>query len=115
MSEPVRLVISLGERAGLRPQDVVGAIVNEAGIRPGEVGQVEIAEEHTRVDVAGEVAQRVLAALRKTTLRGRRFAVHVDRDGDHGSESDAPPRGARTPTSHGRFGRPARAPGPRRP
>lgn len=75
----VKLFISLGSKAGLRPQDLVGAIANEAGLSSRDIGEIEIAEESSRVVVPREASTRVISALKQTTLRGRRFAVDVER------------------------------------
>jgi len=94
LADPVTLFISLGQRAGLRPQDVVGAIANEAALSARDIGHVDIGEEHTRVEVPSDAAASVIAALRKTTLRGRRFAVDLDRQGSAGGpREDAPKPG----------------------
>jgi ATP-dependent RNA helicase DeaD len=92
LTEPVKLFISLGLRAGLRPQDVVGAIANEAGVSSRDIGQVEIGDEHTRVEVPAEVSQQVITALRNTTLRGRRFAVDLERERPAPKPGKAAPR-----------------------
>ena len=42
---------------------------------------LEIADSFSLVDVADTAADRVVAALRGATIRGRTFAVHRDRDG----------------------------------
>src|SRR5689334_1139761 len=40
----VRIYIGTGKKAGVRPQDLVGAIANEAGIAGGLIGAIQIAE-----------------------------------------------------------------------
>lgn len=70
------LFISLGERAGVRPQDLVGAISNEAGIAARNIGEILVSDESSRVEVPAADAPRIIEALRKTKLRGRKF--HVD-------------------------------------
>ena len=75
----VRLFIGLGRRAGIRPADLVGAIVNEAGVQPKSVGAIEIADSHSLVEVPEADAERVLQALRDTKIRGRKVVVRRDR------------------------------------
>jgi ATP-dependent RNA helicase DeaD len=75
----VRLFIGLGRRAGIRPADLVGAIVNEAGVKPKSVGAIEIADAHSLVEVPSADADRVIRALRETKLRGRKVIVRKDR------------------------------------
>jgi ATP-dependent RNA helicase DeaD len=75
----VRLFIGLGRRAGIRPADLVGAIVNEAGVKPKSVGAIEIADAHSLVEVPSADADQVIRALRETKLRGRKVIVRKDR------------------------------------
>jgi ATP-dependent RNA helicase DeaD len=76
----VRLYVGGGRRAGMRPGDLVGAITNEAGVPGSDIGAIQIADSFSLVDVAEGAADRVVAALRGATIRGRTFAVHRDRD-----------------------------------
>jgi ATP-dependent RNA helicase DeaD len=73
-----RIFIGAGRQAGIRPQDLVGAIANEAGIRGNEIGAIEINERNSIVEVSQTVAQNVISALRGTTLKGRKVTVRMD-------------------------------------
>ncbi len=74
----VKIRIGLGRRAGIRPADLVGAIVNEARIDPGQVGAIDIVDNFSLVEVeAGEVNE-VVEALRKTKIRGRTANVRAE-------------------------------------
>lgn len=73
-----RLFISAGRRAGIRPQDLVGAIAGEAGIRGSDVGAIEIADNYSMVEVPEPLAQQVIAALHATTIKGRKVKVKRD-------------------------------------
>jgi ATP-dependent RNA helicase DeaD len=78
--DTTRLFVGLGRSSGIRPQDLVGAIANEAGIDARGIGTIDIAEEFSLVDVPQDEAQSIIAALRGTTLRGKRnIAVRLDR------------------------------------
>jgi ATP-dependent RNA helicase DeaD len=74
----VRLFIGAGRVAGLRPADVVGAIANEAGVPGSAIGAIEIADDHTLVEVPADAAERVITALRRSKIRGRRAVVRRD-------------------------------------
>ncbi len=71
----VTLSVNVGRKAGMRPADLVGAIANEAGVPARSIGAIEIADAFSRVEVPAQAAPRVMAALRATTLRGRKVAV----------------------------------------
>jgi ATP-dependent RNA helicase DeaD len=73
-----RLFFSIGKAAGIRPQDLVGAIANEASIESKQIGAIAIGDRHSFVEIATDVADQVIAAMRSTKIRGR--AVHVDHD-----------------------------------
>lgn len=73
------LFISLGQKAGVRPQDIVGAIANEADVPASRVGDIVVGEENTRVQVPTPDAPRIIDALRQTKLRGRKFFVDLHR------------------------------------
>jgi ATP-dependent RNA helicase DeaD len=77
----VRLFVSIGSSAKLRPADLVGAIVNEAHVPAAQVGAIEITERHSTVEVPAELADEVIAALEQTTVRGRKVSVQRDRAG----------------------------------
>jgi ATP-dependent RNA helicase DeaD len=74
-----RVFIGAGRQAGVRPQDLVGAIANEAHISGREIGAIEIADRFSLVEVAADVAQAVIGALRETTLKGRKVTVRRER------------------------------------
>jgi len=66
------IFVGAGRDAGVRPQDLVGAIANEARVSAREIGAIEIADRFSIVEVAEGVAQDVIRALRGTTVRGRK-------------------------------------------
>jgi ATP-dependent RNA helicase DeaD len=51
--------------------DVDGAIANEAHIPGKSIGQIEISDRHTLVDVPSNFAERVVRALSRARLRGK--------------------------------------------
>ena len=75
----IRLYIGLGRSSGVRPGDIVGAIANEAGIDPKGIGAIDIADKFAIVEVPDDEARSIIAALRGTTLRGKKVTVREDR------------------------------------
>ena len=75
----VRIYVGAGRKSNMRPTDLVGAIVNEAGIEPKEIGAIEIADRFSLVEVSDEVVDRVIAALRGATIKGKRLTVRLDK------------------------------------
>jgi ATP-dependent RNA helicase DeaD len=77
--DATRLFIGLGRANGMRPADIVGAIANEAGIDPSGIGAIDIADKYSLVEVPGADAKSIIAALKATKLRGKKFMVREDR------------------------------------
>ncbi|MGE5762923.1 MAG: DEAD/DEAH box helicase [Mycobacterium leprae] len=75
-----RVFVGAGRGTGVRPQDLVGAIAGESGLRGRDIGAIEIAERFSLVEVPEEAANDVIAALRATTLKGKRVTVRRERD-----------------------------------
>jgi ATP-dependent RNA helicase DeaD len=74
-----RLFIGAGRNAGVRPQDVVGAIAGESRLSGREIGAIEIADRFTLVEVPDSAADDVVAALRGTTIKGKRPVIRRER------------------------------------
>jgi ATP-dependent RNA helicase DeaD len=69
------LRLSVGKTAGVRPGDIVGAITAEAGVPSRVLGSIRIADNQSLIDVPEELAADIIAALRATTIRGRKVTV----------------------------------------
>ena len=93
----VRLFVAVGEKDGVGPGDLLGAISGEAGVEGSQVGKIEIRETFSLVEVVPNVADKIIRGLNGTTIRGRAVRVDHDRGG---------PRGRGGPGSRG-------GPGPR--
>ncbi|PZG00230.1 DEAD/DEAH box helicase [Micromonospora deserti] len=81
-----QVFVGLGRRAGVRPQDLVGAITGETRISGRDIGSIEIADRFSLIEVPQAVADEVIAGLRGSTIKGRRATVRRDRDSDGGGE-----------------------------
>jgi ATP-dependent RNA helicase DeaD len=81
-----RIFIGAGREAGIRPADLVGAITAEAGIASSELGAIEIADRFSLVEVPHHRADRIVVAMKKATIRGRKVPVRRDRDTPTSSE-----------------------------
>jgi ATP-dependent RNA helicase DeaD len=92
----VRLRVSVGRRAGLRPGDLVGAIANESGVDVRAIGAIDLADHYTLVEVDESLADRVAGALSRTWLRGQKPEVSRFESGG-GEEPGSSYRGGRRP------------------
>ncbi len=75
-----RLFVGAGRSAGIRPQDLVGAIAGEAGLKGREIGAIEIADRFSLVEVPESSAEHVIRALRGSTIKGKKATVRRDRE-----------------------------------
>jgi ATP-dependent RNA helicase DeaD len=69
------LRISVGKEEGIRPGDLVGAIAGEAGISSSLIGAIKIHDDYSLAEVPEEVADEVVAALKRTKIRGHKVTV----------------------------------------
>jgi ATP-dependent RNA helicase DeaD len=110
-----RLFITIGERDGARPGDLVGAITAVAGITSAQIGRIEMRDTHSLVEVAANVADAVAEKLTGTTIRGRRAVARLDQERPRAprARGDRPerPRGERPDRPRGE--RPERSRGER--
>ncbi|HEY5258810.1 MAG TPA: DEAD/DEAH box helicase [Candidatus Baltobacteraceae bacterium] len=77
--DSARIHVGIGRSSGIRPADLVGAIANEARLHSRDIGAIDISDTSSTVDVPAAQVERVMAALRETTLRGKKVAVRLDR------------------------------------
>jgi ATP-dependent RNA helicase DeaD len=75
-----RLYIGAGRKSNVRPADLVGAIVNEAGVDPRAIGAIQITDRFSLVEVPEEIADGIIDTLRAATIKGKRVPVRRDRE-----------------------------------
>jgi ATP-dependent RNA helicase DeaD len=79
-----RLFLGVGRSTGIRPQDLVGAITGESRLSGRDIGAIEIADRFSLVEVPESAAAEVIAALRRTTIKGKKPTVRRERPGEQG-------------------------------
>ncbi len=77
--DTTRLFVGLGRVAGVRPQDLVGAITGESSLSGRDIGGIEISDRFSLVEVPLTAADEVIGALRGTLLKGRKATVRRER------------------------------------
>jgi ATP-dependent RNA helicase DeaD len=75
----VRLFVGAGRDAGIRPGDLVGAITGEADVPSRSLGAIEIADRFSLVEVPEALADRIIAALKATKIRGKKVQVRREK------------------------------------
>jgi len=89
------LFVNLGERDGVRAQELVAAVTSSAGVPGSQVGKVEVRDTHSIVEVAAPIAELVAGKLSGSVIRGRRVQARVDQPREARGPRSGPPRGDR--------------------
>jgi len=74
-----RLYVAAGRSAGIRPGDLVGAIAGETDLSGRDIGSIEIADRFSLVEVPEGGADQVIAAMKRTTLKGKKVTFRRER------------------------------------
>ena len=82
--------VGAGRAAGMRPNDLVGAIANETGLTGSEIGPIRIADTYSVVGVPEGRVDHVVAKMRDAVIRNK--PVKVRKYVDDGQATGGPPR-----------------------
>ncbi|MBX3286891.1 MAG: DEAD/DEAH box helicase [Actinobacteria bacterium] len=74
-----RLYVAAGRSFGIRPGDLVGAIAGETDLSGRDIGAIEIADRFSLVEVPEDHADQVIAAMKRTTLKGKKVLFRRER------------------------------------
>jgi ATP-dependent RNA helicase DeaD len=74
-----KIWVGAGRKAKVRPGDVVGAIVNEAGVAATALGAITTSDRFTLVEVPEAMADQIVNAMSKATIKGKKVLVRRDR------------------------------------
>ncbi len=91
----VRLFVNIGRNFHVRPQDLVGAIANEANVPGRSIGAIDILDTYSFVDVPKDSAQRVIDALNNASVKGRPVNVELSSEPAASGRRDRDDRGPR--------------------
>jgi len=75
----VHLHLDLGQRDRVRTGDIVGALLNAAGLSRDQIGRVDMREKFTVVEVRAEAAETARRGMDGVVLRGRSVSARFDR------------------------------------
>ncbi|MFV1969209.1 MAG: DbpA RNA binding domain-containing protein, partial [Pirellulaceae bacterium] len=70
-----RFRIEVGYKHGVKPGNIVGAIANESGLAGEHIGQIEIEEKFSLVDLPIGMPKDVFTDLKKVRVCGERLAI----------------------------------------
>jgi ATP-dependent RNA helicase DeaD len=73
----VRMFVNIGFNEKISPSNIVGAIAGETGIPGNVLGQIQIENKHTYVDVPKEYANQVIDKMVGAQIKGKRVLVEI--------------------------------------
>ena len=73
----VKLVIDVGRNKRVNPADVVGAIANEGNIPGKAIGNIDIRDRFTLVDVPAEFVEQIVKQMSQSRIRGQNANIRV--------------------------------------
>ncbi|MDG1139633.1 MAG: DEAD/DEAH box helicase [Opitutales bacterium] len=71
--------LEVGEFHGAQKGDIVGAIANEVGMDPREVGKIRMFKDHTFIDLPKDMPNDVFEALKKVWVQGHQMNISIDK------------------------------------
>lgn len=75
-----KLYVGLGRKAGIRPQDLVGAIANESGIAGRDIGDIKVSDQFSIVEVPENEIESILRSMRNVSIRGKKATIRRYRE-----------------------------------
>lgn len=73
-----RLWVSAGRNLGIRPKDLVGAIAGESSLSGRDIGDIQIAQKFSLVEIPAGTEDEVIRALKASTVKGKKVAARRD-------------------------------------
>ncbi len=86
-----RYRIELGRNHDIKPGSIVGAIAGETGMDGSAIGQINIQQDHTFVDLPAGLPQDMMRDLKKTRIGGDRIQIQAVSGEGGGSDSSWSP------------------------
>ena len=72
-----RLFINVGRNNRIKPGDVLGAIAGECRINGDLIGNIDMYDKFTFVDVPKELSKRILRTMNQSKIKGKKISVEI--------------------------------------
>ena len=72
-----RIYINTGKRKGVSPRHILGAILNETGIPRKTVGDIDMYDKFTFVEIPEEYVNQVINGLNNKRIKGMKVKVEL--------------------------------------
>jgi ATP-dependent RNA helicase DeaD len=86
--------VEVGAEHGVQPGQLVGALVNEGGLSPAQIGRIAIYAEHSTVEMPLDIPQKLLRLLKRIWVCERPLRVSLPEEAGADRPS-TPPRSAK--------------------
>ncbi len=73
----VQLRLNVGSKVGIEPSDIVGSILGETGLEAINVGQIEVGERTSTVEVASQHSRAIVAKLNRAKIKGQSVKARI--------------------------------------
>ena len=71
--------LEVGEYHGTQKGDIVGAIANEVGIDPKNMGKIRMFKDHTFIDLPKDMPREIFEALKTVWVQGHQLNISIDK------------------------------------
>jgi len=72
-----RFRLDVGRRNQVKPGNIVGAIANEAELESKYIGEIEIRDDYTTVDLPADMPKEIMTILKNTRVAGRPLGLRI--------------------------------------
>ena len=93
--EMKRFRLDVGRRNQIKPGNIVGAIANEAELESKYIGEIEIRDDYSTVDLPADMPKEVMSILKKARVAGRPLDISIFTGKESGGGSSKGGRGDR--------------------
>lgn len=101
--DKVRYRIEVGREHGATPQNIMGAIANEAGIEGRYIGRIEIYDQYSTVDLPDQMPPEIFQHLKRVRVRQQMLNISRLDGAEPDRKRPARPRSERAPGDRERF------------
>ena len=69
----------MGEYHGAQKGDIVGAIANEVGLDPQNMGKIRMFKDHSFIDLPKDMPTEIFEALKSVWVQGHQMNISIDK------------------------------------
>lgn len=73
----VRLFINIGKSSSVRAKDIVGAIANEGGLSGKSIGNIDIYNDFTFVDIPKRYVAPLIKKMKNSKIKGKKLSIEI--------------------------------------